>query len=531
MTPMSDPISATARVVGYTSQRGAGEPWVTDLLVDQLRAMARAFPDEVGHRLVDTGDAITFAGWETASNRLARGLVAAGVRPADRVSIYLPARSLLAWIIAYPAIHKAGAVAVPTNTRLHPDELVTILGHAGVSVVLTSSDLRPTIDGIADRLPDVREVVSAEGGPGPFAEVLAEDDGEIQVPVAPDALADILYTSGTTGAPKGVAIRHDNLSLVARGEPTFSGEGWLHGSPLFTFAGIGFIFNPMKLGMTGLYLADFDAGAWIDHVEAHRPTATFIVPAMAKLISSHPRFAEADLSSITICAIGSAPLPFETLRAMQEKIPDAMVTNGYGMTEAGAAYCVLPPGEALRRPGSVGQPVPPTEVRVVDPHDLDVPIGAKGQVLIRTPGRPREYYRDPAATAEAWADGWLHTGDIGRLDGDGYLYVVGRQKDVIIRGGHNVHATDVEDVLHQHAGILDAAAVGIPHPVLGEDVAAVVVARPGHRLDPDEVVDFCGRRLADYKSPRRIEIWEELPRNATGKVLKRELVAELETRP
>jgi acyl-CoA synthetase (AMP-forming)/AMP-acid ligase II len=266
------------------------------------------------------------------------------------------------------------------------------------------------------------------------------------------------------------------------------------------------------------------------HVEEHRPTATFLVPAMAKLIVSHARFAEADLSSLTLCAIGSAPLPYETLRAVQEKLPDALVTNGYGMTEAGAAYCMLPPGEALRRPGSVGQPVPPTEVRVVDADDADVAVGEEGQVLLRVRGRrPREYYRDPEATAGAWTDdGWLHTGDVGRLDADGYLYIVGREKDVIIRGGNNVHATDVEEVLHQHPGVLDAAVVAVAHDVLGEDVAAVVVPRDGHQLDPDEVASFCRERLADYKAPRRVEVRDDLPRNATGKVLKRVLSAELD---
>jgi acyl-CoA synthetase (AMP-forming)/AMP-acid ligase II len=500
---------------------------VTDLLVDQLRAMARSFPDEVGYTLLDTGEAITFSAWEASSNRLARGLLADGVAPGDRVSIFLPDAELIPWITAYPAVHKAGAVAVPTNTRLRPDEIATILGHAGASVVLTSSALRPTIEAIADRLPELRTIVDADAGGAPFGSLLADDDSEYQVPVDGSDLADIMYTSGTTGLPKGVAVRHDNLSLVAPSEPSFSGDGWLHGSPLFTFAGIGFIFNPMKLGMAGLYLARFDAGAWIDHVEQRRPAATFLVPAMAKLISDHPRFAEADLSSLTICAIGSAPLPFETLKAMQEKLPDAMVTNGYGMTEAGAAYCVLPPGEALRRPGSVGQPMPPTEIRVVDPSDEDVAVGEEGEVLIRIKGRQREYYKDPETTARTWSGGWLHTGDVGRLDDDGYLYIVGRMKDVIIRGGHNVHATDVEEVLHQHPGILDAAVVGVPHDVLGEDIAAVVVPREGTEVDPDEVMAFCRDRLADYKSPRRVEVRDELPRNATGKVLKRELVTQL----
>jgi acyl-CoA synthetase (AMP-forming)/AMP-acid ligase II len=502
---------------------------IMTLLADQLRLMASAYPDKIGYTLADTGESLSFGAWDAAANRVARGLVAAGVAPGERVSIFLPDRSLIAWITAYPAIHRAGAVAVPTNTRLHPDELAAILNHAGASAVITSPQLRSTIDAIAGRLPDLRLI--DQGDSLPVEGVAADDDSPFQVPVAGDDLADIMYTSGTTGLPKGVAIRHDDLALVAPSEPTFTGKSWLHGSPLFTFAGIGFIFNPMKLGMAGLYLAHFDAGAWIGHVEQCRPAATFLVPAMAKLISSHPRFAEADLSSLEICAIGSAPLPFEVLKAFQEKLPDATVSNGYGMTEAGAAYCVLPKGEALRRPGSVGRPLPPTEIRVVDDHDVDVPTGEDGEVLIRIKGRQREYYRDPEATARTWAGGWLHTGDLGRLDADGYLYIAGRKKDVIIRGGHNVHAADVEAVLHQHPGVLDAAVVGLPHDVLGEDIAAAVIARDGYGLDPDDVVAFCRARLADYKSPRRVVVLDELPRNATGKVLKRALVSRLEERP
>jgi long-chain acyl-CoA synthetase len=162
---------------------------------------------------------------------------------------------------------------------------------------------------------------------------------------------------------------------------------------------------------------------------------------------------------------------------------------------------------------------------------VDVPTGDEGEILLRTGARQRSYYRDPDATARTWSGGWLHTGDIGRLDEDGYLYVVGRIKDVIIRGGHNVHAGDVEEVLHQHPGVLDAAVVGIAHEVLGEDVAAAVVPQRGHDLDPDEVIAFCRARLADYKSPRTVVVVDELPRNATGKVLKRELVARFEARP
>jgi acyl-CoA synthetase (AMP-forming)/AMP-acid ligase II len=321
-----------------------------------------------------------------------------------------------------------------------------------------------------------------------------------------------------------VAVRHRNAALVpGRPHPNYSGRCWLHASPLFTFAGIGFVYNPMQIGLWGYFQPRFDAGRWIEAVEEVQPQMVFLVPSMAQLICAHPRFADADLSSIEICAVGSAPLMPATLRALQDRMPEASVSNSYGMTEAGSAYCSMPKGEALKRIGSVGQPQPPLEARIVDDDGDDVPGGEIGEVLMRIEGRQREYFRNPEATAEMWRGGWLHTGDLGRLDADGYLYIVGRKKDVIIRGGNNIHASDVEAVLHDHPAVVEAAVVGIPHHVLGEDVAAVVVLAPDATVGTEILEAHCRDRLADYKVPRRIVFTDVLPRNATGKVLKAQL--------
>ncbi len=279
----------------------------------------------------------------------------------------------------------------------------------------------------------------------------------------------------------------------------------------------------MKLGMTGLYQARFDAGAWLEQVERRRPTATFLVPAMAELLVAHPRFASADLSSITLASLGSAPLAPETLRRLQDKMPNAWVSNNWGMTEAGSAYCTLPPEEARKRIGSVGKPLPPVTFRIVDDDGVELAPREVGELLVSNPGREREYFDDPSATASTWRDGWLHTGDLAFLDEDGYLYIVGRKKDVIIRGGNNIHATDVESVLMEYPGIQEAAVAGIPHPVLGEDVAAWIVLQDGAAVEEPALRDFLAERLSDYKIPRRITFVDELPRNATGKVLKHQL--------
>jgi len=503
---------------------------VTTLLTDHLRAMAAAFPDKVAYQVTDGGH-MTFAEWEAESNRLARALVAMGVNKGDRVSIYLRAEEALRFMVGYSAVHKAGAVAVPTNTRLTDGELERLLGHAEVRVVLTDTELSPLAQRLAGALDTLEHVIVAPAThddattpPWKWAVPGPDDAGTFQVEVGGDDLADILYTSGTTGLPKGVAIRHRNVALIPGApNPSYSGQCWLHASPLFTFAGIGFIYNPMQLGLFGVYQPKFDAGRWLEVVDELRPQFVFLVPSMAQLIVSHPRFAEAELSSISICAIGSAPLAPATLRALQERMPEASVSNSYGMTEAGPAFCSMPKGESLKRIGSVGQPVPPLEVRIVDEDGHDLSTGEVGEAILRMKGREREYYRNDEATAGTWKDGWLYSGDLARVDDDGYLYIVGRKKDVIIRGGNNIHAVDVEAVLLEHPHVVEAAVVGVPHQVLGEDVAAVVVLTPGASTTTDELRQHCAGALADYKVPRRIELVDELPRNATGKVLKAQL--------
>lgn len=506
--------------------RGAeGEP--TTLLVDHLRAMAEAFPDHAAYGVVG-GATITFGEWEAGANRLARSLVERGVCRGDRVLLVVTATEALRFVVAYAAVHKAGAVAVPLNPQLTVPEVRRILDHAEPVLALADAAAAPVVaeasGGTGPLLVVAPSTTAGERPADPWSwgtDVDSADPSTLQVPVGGDDLADILYTSGTTGQPKGVAVRHRTAALIpGPPRPTYSGRAWLHASPLFTFAGIGFVYNPMQLGLRGLYQPRFDATGWLRAVAEERPPFVFLVPAMANLLVEHPDFATTDLTCVELCAVGSAPLAPTTLRALQQAMPGATVSNSYGMTEAGAAFCIMPQGESLRRIGSVGKPMAPLEVRIVDETGADVPIGATGEIWMRMPGRQREYYRDEAATAATWRHGWLRTGDLGRFDEDGFLYVVGRQKDVIIRGGNNVHAADVEAVLLEHPAVADAAVVGIPHPVLGEDVAAAVVAAPGHRLDLDHLRAHCAARLAAAKVPRTLLVVDELPRNATGKVVK-----------
>jgi acyl-CoA synthetase (AMP-forming)/AMP-acid ligase II len=491
---------------------------LSQLLTDQLRLMVEHVPDEVAYVNVRNDREITFAEWDLQSDVVATALIEAGVAKGDRVAIFLNPEEVLGWIVAYAAIHKAGAAAVPTNHRMARRELEYVLGHAGAVVAFIDATTAGVLETARPNLPALRRTMSPTDWESTGAERSVEP---VQVPVEDDDIADIMYTSGTTGRPKGVVVRHSNVSMVPNGMPRWTGEGWLHASPLFTFAGIASVYNPMKLGMTALYQPRFDAEAWMEVVERRRPTSAFLVPAMAQLLIVHPRFADADLSSLRMLMLGSAPLAPETFRRLQERLPQAWVSNNWGMTEAGSAYCVLPPKEASRRVGSVGKPMPPVVFRVVDDDGHELPPGEIGELLVRNPGKEREYFRDPEGTSRAWRDGWLFTGDLGKLDEDGYLYIVGRKKDVIIRGGNNIHAGDIESVLMEYPGVHEAAVAGIPHDVLGEDVAAWLVADPDIKVD--QLRAFLAERLADYKIPRQIKLVGELPRNATGKVLKDEL--------
>jgi acyl-CoA synthetase (AMP-forming)/AMP-acid ligase II len=498
------------------------------LLVDQLRFMASELGDELAYRDLDAEHAITFAQWDARSNQVARWLIDRGVTKGDRVAIYLPSDQCLQWITSYAAIHKAGAVMVPVNTRLSSGEVLAILNHAEPTAMFTCDALDATTRAVQRDITTLSAVLNADGardGMAGWDETTSFDAGDVQVAVDDDDMADIMYTSGTTGLPKGVLVRHRNVAMIPNCAPAWSGRGWLHGAPLFTFAGMSFIYNPMKMGLFGCYMPKFDVNHWFDVMERDRPMMVFLVPAMAELITASPRFDDADLSAPVAVSVGSAPLAPATLLKLQDKMPQASVSNSYGLTEAGPAYIVMPKEEIRRRVGSVGKPIPPAEAKVVDPETHEQ-LGAHevGELLVRLPGKRREYYKDDDATTRTWTeDGWLRSGDLAYVDEDGFIYISGRMKDMIIRGGNNVYATDVEAVILEHDAVQEAAVAGVPHTVLGEDVGAWIVCKPGETLDEDALKAFCADRLADYKRPRVVHFVDELPRNATGKVMKHKL--------
>ncbi len=494
---------------------------VTLLQPEFLAEMAREFPAAVAWRNLADGSEITFDEWHRRSNRLARGLLEHGLLRGDRVGLLIGDDEPLEWLVSYQGIHKAGAVAVPLLARLGPSELARVLTYAAASVVLTS-EVR---DEIRSAVPTV--VSTRSGGTARWVDFLSNDDGDLLQMLDPGDVADIMYTSGTTGRPKGVVVRHGGLATTERVPSAFSGLGFISGSPFATTSGSLLVCGPSRGGLSGWFLPRFDPDRWITAVERDRPVAGFLVPAMVELVVSTSRFETADLSSLAVVNIGSAPIAAATLRRFGAGLPSAEILCGYGMTEFGAVT-TTPLGDRGMHLGSVGLPLPGVELRIVGSGGKTLARGEVGEVAIGGSRPPRSYLGDVDGTRQTWVDGWLMSGDLGYVDADGHLWIVGRQKEIIIRGGHNVVPAEVEGALSEHPAVSEVAVRGVAHPVLGEDVAAwVVLRRP---VSSDELRSFVLTRLADYKVPRRITVVETLPRNASGKVLKSALVAGDESR-
>jgi acyl-CoA synthetase (AMP-forming)/AMP-acid ligase II len=472
---------------------------------EELAERAERFGDRVAIDVDGIGQ-LTYRQWDERANAVAHGMAAGGVVKGDRVGLLMPTSDAIAFAVGYVAAHRAGAAAVPINPRYARREIDHIVADCTPRLVLEAGG--------------VREMEAAAG----------PDTSPVNVDVGDDDIADIFYTSGTSGLPKGVVSTHANAAHHSL-KPMEAGGVFQHSMPLATFTGVhGALLTPMRLGVTSVVQPGFDTARFSQLIEERRANYILMVPAQILLLLEAGALVERDTSSVLAVMFGGAPTPPAAVEALGDVFPNAVLINGYGLTEGGASVCTLPPGEAKRRPGSVGKPMPGAEVRVVDDRGADVPGDDVGEIVLKGPTGERRYWGDEEATAQTWRNGWVYTGDLGRIDEDGYLYVVDRKKDMILRGGYNIYCVEVEDGLHEHPDVVEAAAVGVPHKVLGQDVCAVLRLRPGAQpLTVESVRAFLADRLADYKLPRRVELHAEpLPRNSMGKIDKKALLAELE---
>jgi acyl-CoA synthetase (AMP-forming)/AMP-acid ligase II len=476
--------------------------------------------------LAQDGTPMSYAELHRAATRLAHGLRDRGIEHGDRVA-FLGLNSL-EMVVAMFATAQLGAVYVPVNTRLATPELAYVLAHSGATLLLVEDTLaEPT------RRPEVAElgidtvVFTRAAGAGLDDQGVEDtpDLSEIDEPVSLDDLFMIQYTSGTSGRPKGVKLTHGNVvwnvvNLLVDVD-LGSEEVALVTAPLFHTAALNQVLFPTILkGGTALVEAKFDPERAVELIESERVTLLFGVTSMFLALAAVPRFEEADLSSLRTAMSGGAPIPESLLRTWLDR--GLMIVQGYGLTEASPGTTMLRAADGVRKLGSAGTSCFFTDVRVVV-GDRDADTDEPGEVLVSGPNVSPGYWQDEAATASAFEDGWLHTGDLATRDDEGYLRIVDRLKDMYISGGENVYPAEVEQALHEHPGIAECAVIGVPDETWGEVGRAFVVAKAGVELDADEVLAHLDGRLARYKLPKSVVLVPDLPHNASGKLLKSRL--------
>lgn len=473
--------------------------------------------------LVQDGRATTYAELHAASTRLARGLRDRGIARGDRVA-FLGLNSV-EMVLAMFATAKLGGVFVPVNTRLAPPELAYVLSHSGARLLVVEDTLAAAVSAPAvDELALETVTFARDAGSGLDA-LLSPDGADLDEDIGLDDLFMIQYTSGTSGRPKGVMLTHGNVvwnvyNLLVDID-LGSDEVALVTAPLFHTAALNQVLFPTILkGGTALLEARFDPIAAIDMIEREGVTLLFGVTSMYLALAAAPRFHEADLASLHLALSGGAPIPESLLHTWLDR--GLMIVQGYGLTEASPGATMLRAADGVRKLGTAGTACFFADVRVVVGDD-DAPAGEPGEVLVSGPNVSPGYWQDPQATQAAFTDDWLHTGDVATVDGEGYLRIVDRIKDMYISGGENVYPAEVEQALHEHPQIAECAVIGVPDERWGEVGRAFVVARSGAQLSEADVLSHLDKRLARYKRPAQVVFLTELPHNASGKLIKSRL--------
>ena len=503
-----------------------------------LTKAARTWPHKPA--LVHGSKIRTFARFDERANRLANALLGLGVRPGDNVAVlqYNYPETLETLFACF----KAGCGAVPINFRLHPKECAYIIDHSQARAVVLSPEFNQAVMDTRRDIPDVEHLITLEGASGElrdYGELLAAaSPNREDARVDPEQLAWLFYTSGTTGHPKGAMLTHRNLlamtmNFYADMSPLGPEDAVLHGAPLSHGSGMYALPNIAK-GAVNVILESktFEPEQVFQTIERQRITNMFAAPTMVKRLADSPAADRYDHSSLRCLNYGGAPMYVEDLKQAMQVLGPCLVQL-YGQGEAPMTITGLPKRdhvlegteEQMRRLAFAGLARTDVEVAVVDQEDRPLPTGQAGEIVTRSDLVMKGYWRNPRATAETLRNGWLHTGDVGLLDENGYLFIMDRSKDMIISGGENIYPREVEDVLLRHPAVHEAAVIGVPDPQWGEAIKAVVALAPGRTITGEELIAFCKDNIASYKKPKSVDFVDELPKNNYGKILKRELRA------
>lgn len=507
--------------------------------------------------LVYEDDRASFEAFARATLALAAALQAEGVAKGDRVAIAM--RNLPEWPVALFAALLVGAIAVPLNAWWTTDELAYALVDSGAVAAVVDAERHERIAPVLERCPDLRRVIVArttalpddarlvrfEAITGAVNDWHALPDGSLpDMALDPEDDATIFYTSGTTGHPKGALGTHRNSTttviaagfspqrnFIRRGEPVpdpalrTTQRASLVGIPFFHVTGCHALVCPaLYNGSKLVSMHHWDAERAYALIERERCTQAGGVPTLAWQLLEHPARTRYDLSSLESMSYGGAPPGAELARRVREVFPTSLPGTGWGMTETTATFTHHGAEDYLARTESCGPALPVCDMKIVDDSGRELPRGELGELWCKGPNVVTGYWRKPEETAASFVDGWLRTGDIGRIDAEGFLFIVDRKKDMLIRGGENIHCIEVEDALYAHPAVMDAGVIGLPHRTLGEEPAAVVALKPGRQASEDELRDFVRGRIAAFKVPVRIVVLgEPLPRNPNGKILKKAL--------
>lgn len=498
------------------------------LLGDLLTRSAKNYPDRAAVIFNDT--VVNYTEYAGRVGKLTAGLKQLGIKPGHFVAMILP--NHIEFNISYFAIVTAGAVVVPVNPLYKGPEVAHILGDCKAVAVITVPPFVPMLQSLKPELPSLEHIiVMGEGAAGTdlvdYKNLFNYPVDLSRPPVTEDDLAACMYTSGTTGRPKGAMLTHKNLVFDSHAVTSYIGvnyqERYMGVLPFFhAFAATVCILATACTGASVVIMERFLPQMAVKAIKEHKVTIFPAVPSMyAAILAATRDLPPENLSSLRMFVSGGSAMPLELMRTLEQRFGVAIL-EGNGPTEA-SPISYVNPYYGGRKPGSVGPPLPGVDVKIADENDNEVPRGTIGEILIRGDNVMKGYLNQPEATAETLRNGWLHTGDMGTMDEDGYVFIVDRKKDMIIVGGLNVYPREIEEVLYTHPKVMEAAVIGMPDEIRGEAPRAVIALKPGETATAREIIKYCQEHLANFKCPRQVEFMESLPKMANGKILKRAL--------